>query len=117
MILPFSSTRMRSARRTVLKRCEMKMADLPAVNSRKRANTSYSACGSSELVALIEPLAQHRIVGVGQPLDHRRRAALGRRRADILVVVDGLDVANADIARRRKVVGNVILEDHADLCA
>ena len=45
-----SSTMIRSAMRTVEKRCEMRTAILPATSSENRRNTSYSARASSAAV-------------------------------------------------------------------
>ena len=47
---PSASTTMRSAMRTVEKRCEISRAILPAVRSEKRWKTSYSAMASSAAV-------------------------------------------------------------------
>src|SRR5207249_11993987 len=44
---PCSSNTIRSARRTVEKRCEMYTAVRPWVSERSRSNRSYSACASS----------------------------------------------------------------------
>src|SRR5690349_6467126 len=89
--LPSPSTTIRSAMRTLEKRCETSTAVLPWESSLKRWNTSNSARASS--------------------------AAVLRGERDALAVVARLDPPDRDVLSRRQMEALEVLEDHADVGA
>src|SRR5450756_302632 len=71
----------------------------------------------AQLLTLLEPLAQHRVVAGGEAADDFVGAGLSRRRHDAGIVRRPVDVADPDVLARRELVLGVVLEDHAHLAA
>ena len=141
---PSARTTMRSAMRTVEKRCEMRSAILPAVSSAKRWNTSYSDRASSAAVgsSSISSCASRRYARASATFCHsppdrstppsKRRPSSwsypsGRREmtscARLLRAASSissssrraLHAADGDVLPRGHLVAHEVLEDDADL--
>jgi hypothetical protein len=131
--------------RTLEKRCEMRIAVLPALSSLKRRNTSYSerassaAVGSSristsasridardrdllpfaagEFDAIPKALADHLLITSGKLGDHLIRLAARRRPLDARAVLPRFDPSHRDVVGGAEIVADEILEDDAHVSA
>ena len=70
-----------------------------------------------QLVALLEPAAQHGVELLRQLVDHRPRSGAIDRRVDARPVRDGVHLAQPDVLQGRELVLHVILEEDADAVA
>lgn len=65
-------------------------------------------------MALLKPRAEHGFILIGQRLDHLIRSATLRRHHTMRGVVEILDLAEADIFARGRMVAHKILKDPTD---
>src|SRR5260370_5356032 len=69
------------------------------------------------ILQVLEPAPKHRVVALGQSLNHGAGPALARGAHDQFSVLDLVHAPYADILMRGHVVVHIILEDHAYLLA
>ena len=134
---------MRSAERTLEKRCEMRSTERPSRSSPSRSKSRLSARASSaagrlvedherrvaeerarerdalpladrEVVAAGELAAEHRLVALGEPLEEVVRVGARGGRDDVVERVDPLVPPHADVLARREQVALEVLEDDRD---
>src|SRR5713101_59010 len=72
---------------------------------------------SRKIHTMVEPLAERGVIPLWKPGDELGRAGLSAGDLDPLAVVDVLHVAEPDVFRRGRLVGDVVLEHRTDLGA